>query len=291
MNKSFLFRFFKKEVLFLPCLVFLIAATDDPVIAQRGDDQITVSQARALIAGTDGATQHRLTTDPSALKQVLRDVLLQRAILREAQAEKWEQRPDIAALLQKARDQVIAQSFLGGHAPLPAGYPTDADIEAAYKANMQRFMQPRGYHLVQVFLPRTAYATPEDGRKRLLPVRAQVQRGHGSLETAAKAVSGARYMDMGWAPESQLVPAVKDAVAGLPEGAMADPLCIENGCHLIRLVATRPAGPAPLADVRDELIKALRQRKQAQEETEYASGLLTKQPVEVNEIQLSRIAP
>jgi peptidylprolyl isomerase len=291
MNKSYLLLFFKKEVLLLSCLAFLIAATDDPVIAQRGDDRITIGQARAMIASTDRAAQHRLTTDPAALKQFLRDVLLQRAILREAQAEKWEQRADVAALLQRARDQVIAQSFLAGHAPLPDAYPGDAEIEAAYKANLQRFMQPRSYHLVQVFLPRTAYATPEDGRKRLLPVRAQAQRGHGSLEAAARAVSGARYMDMGWAPESQLVPAVKDLVAGLPEGALADPLCIENGCHLIRLLATRPAGPAPLADVRDELIKALKQQKQAQEETNYASGLLTKQPVEVNELELSRILP
>jgi peptidylprolyl isomerase len=218
MNKSYLLLFFKKEVLLLSCLAFLIAATDDPVIAQRGDDRITIGQARAMIASTDRAAQHRLTTDPAALKQFLRDVLLQRAILREAQAEKWEQRADVAALLQRARDQVIAQSFLAGHAPLPDAYPGDAEIEAAYKANLQRFMQPRSYHLVQVFLPRTAYATPEDGRKRLLPVRAQAQRGHGSLEAAARAVSGARYMDMGWAPESQLVPAVKDLVAGLPEG-------------------------------------------------------------------------
>jgi peptidylprolyl isomerase len=287
MNKSFLLLFFKKEVLLLPFLVFLAAATDDPVIAERGDEQITVSQARAMIAATDRATQHRLTTDQSALKQFLRDVLVQRAILREAQAEKWEQRPEVAALLQRARDQVIAQTFLAGHAPLPSGYPTDADIEAAYDANKARFMQPRGYHLAQIFLPRSA----DDGRKRLLPVRAQIQRGRLSLEAAAKTIAGAQYMDMGWASETQLVPAVKSAVAGLQEGAMTDPICTDNGCHLVRLIATRPAGPAPLADIRDELVKALRQQKQSQEETAYASGLLAKQPVAVNEIQLSRMAP
>jgi peptidylprolyl isomerase len=87
------------------------------------------------------------------------------------------------------------------------------------------------------------------------------------------------------------VPAVKDAVAGLPEGALTDPICIENGCHLLRLIGTRPAGPAPLAEIRDELIKALRQQKQSQQETAYASSLLAKQPVSVNEVQLSRIAP
>jgi hypothetical protein len=46
-----------------------------------------------------------------------------------------------------------------------------------------------------------------------------------------------------------------------------------------------------LAEIRDELVKALRQQKQSQQETAYASRLLAKQPVSVNEVQLSRIAP
>jgi peptidylprolyl isomerase len=193
--------------------------------------------------------------------------------------------------LQRAREQVIAQTYLAGHTKLPAGYPTEAEVEAAYTANKARFMQPRSYHLVQIFLPRGAYGTEDEGRRRLLPARAEIQLGRVSLEAAAKAVSGAQYIDMGWAAETQLVPAVKDAVAGLPEGALTDPICIENGCHLLRLIGTRPAGPAPLAEIRDELIKALRQQKQSQQETAYASSLLAKQPVSVNEVQLSRIAP
>jgi peptidylprolyl isomerase len=290
MNKSFLLLFFKKEVLPF-CLIFLSAAATDPVIAERGDDHITLSQARAMIAATDSAEQHRLTTDQTALKEFLRDVLLRRAILRQAQAERWDRRPEVAALLQRAREQVIAQTYLAGHTKLPAGYPTEAEVEAAYTANKARFMQPRSYHLVQIFLPRGAYGTEDEGRRRLLPARAEIQLGRVSLEAAAKAVSGAQYIDMGWAAETQLVPAVKDAVAGLPEGALTDPICIENGCHLLRLIGTRPAGPAPLAEIRDELIKALRQQKQSQQETAYASSLLAKQPVSVNEVQLSRIAP
>jgi peptidylprolyl isomerase len=271
-------------------LLGLAAVGEDPVLAQRGSDQITVSQARALIANTDAATQHRLATDQAALKDFLRNVLLQRAILTQAQAEKWDQRADVANLLQRAHDQVIAQSFLAGHAPVPAAYPSDADIQTAYTQNTSRFMQPRSYHLTQLFLPRAAYGAPDDGRRKLAALRAQIQRARLSFEAAAKQ-GGVQFLDMGWVSETMLVPAVKTAVAGLPEGVMADPLCIENGCHLLRLVATRPAGPAPLAAVKDDLVRALRQQKQQAEETAYANGLLAKQPVAINEIQLSHVAP
>lgn len=279
-----------KAVLIGLSFMLLAAASEDPVIAERGTDQITISQARALIGTADQATQHRLTTDPSALKQYLRDLLLQRAILREAEARKWDQRPDISSLLQRARDQVIAQTFLAGQATLPTNYPSDAAIEAAYEANKSRFIQPRTYHMAQIFLPRAASASADDAHKRLLALRTQIQRGKITLQAAAKS-AGAQYLDMGWAPETQLVPAVKSAVAGLPEGEITDPICIENGCHLIRLLATRPAGPAPLTEIRDQLVQAMRRQKQNEEEATYESGLLAKTPVEVNEIQLSRIAP
>jgi peptidylprolyl isomerase len=289
MNKSFLLLFFKKEVLALPCLAFLIAATTDPVIARRGNEQITASQARALISTTDHATQQRLTTDKAALETFLRDVLVQRAILHLAHAEKWDQRPDVAALLRRTHDQILAQSFLAGHSAPPATYPSDAEVHAAYKENISRFMQPRSYHIAQLFLPGAATTGAEDGRRRLQQARAQVERGMIALEVAARSLAGAQYIDMGWVPETQLLPAIRPVVTGLLEGAIASPICMDNGCHLIRLLATRPAGSAPLANIRDDLVRAMRQQKASREATAYASGLLLKEPVEINEIQVARM--
>ena len=109
------------------------------------------------------------------------------------------------------------------------------------------------------------------------------------MEAVAKQNPGVKYLDLGWVTDGQLIPSVKSAIAGLPEGAMTDPVCTENGCHLIRLVATRAAGPAPLADIHDALVKAMRQQKQAELQRAYASSLLAKQPVAINEIELSRL--
>jgi peptidylprolyl isomerase len=286
-KQKFFGSFFQKRTLFL---LFLCAAAEDPIIAQRGPDQITASEARALIAGTDAETRHKLSTDRAALQEFLRNLLVQRALLEQADAEGWARRPDVAALLRRAHDQVIAQSFLAAQASLPAGYPSEAEIEAAYEQNKQRFLQPRAYHLAQIFLPRAAMASAEDGKRKLAPLRAQIQRGKLAFNEAAQRGAGVQVIDMGWVAEPQLVPAVKEAVAGLLEGALTDVVCTDNGCHLIKLIATRPAGPAPIADMREALVRALKQQKQSQMEAAYASALLAKQPAEINEIQLSRLA-
>lgn len=274
--------------LFLAAFLLTAAATNDPIVAERGTDHITASQARALIAAADPQTRQRLTTTPAALTELLRNVLIQRAILQQAQADHWDQRPDVAALLARAHDQVLTQSYLAAQSPVPAFYPSPAELQAAYDHNKSQLMQPRGYHLAQLFVPKSAAPQP-DILKRLAALRAQITRGKLTLDAAAKQFPGATAADLGWLTEAQLIPAVRPAVSGLQEGALADPVCTELGCHLIRLVATRPAGPAPLAEVRDSLVRALREQKLADQERAYASGLLSKQPVAVNEIELSRL--
>lgn len=261
-------------------------AADDPIVAERGQDHITASQARAMIASADPDTRARLAATPAALTDLLRNLLLQRAILQQAQADHFDQRQDVAALLQRAHDQVLSQSYLTAHAPLPPGFPTDADIQTAYDQNRADFMQPRGYHLAQLYAPKST----ADGQKRLSTLRAQIQRTRLTFDAAAKQSTGVQSQDLGWLGEAQLVPAIRTAVAGLPEGGLSDIVCTDNGCHLLRLVATRPAGPAPLADVKDNLVRALRQQKQAELARAYATSLLQKQPVAVNEIELSRLA-
>ena len=62
------------------------------------------------------------------------------------------------------------------------------------------------------------------------------------------------------------------------------------GCALLKLVATRQAGPAPLAEVRDGLIRLLRQQKERQGEQDYANVLLARAPVRIDEIALAQLA-
>jgi peptidylprolyl isomerase len=223
------------------------------------------------------------------MQEFLRNVLLQQAILDEARAQKWDQRPEVAALLQRARDQVLTQSFLSAQAPVPAGYPSEAEVQAAYDQNKNRLMQPRTYHLAQIVLT-SATAHGDDARKRLADLRARLLRGRVNFEESAKTIAGAKYADLGFASEAQLSEAVKAAVVGLPEGGITEPLCAPGGCTLFRLIATRPAGPAPLADVHEQLVRALRQQKAREAAQAYASALLAKQPIQINEIQLAHLS-
>ena len=283
---------FKRFLLVLALQAAVLApalAADDPVVAERGSDHITLGQARSIIAGTDPETRKKLSS-PQAISEFLRNILLQRAVMKEALAAKWDKRPEVAAMAQHAHDVAIGQSFLVAQAAVPAGYPSDSEIQAAYDQNKARFMQPRGYHLAQVFLAAQAGAASDAAKAKLASFKTQTASNPAGIEAAAKHLDGAKYIDLGWLGDTQLTPAIKGTVDGLQEGAVSDPVCTASGCHLIRLIATRPAGPAPLPEVKDALVRALRQQKEAEGERAYANTLMSKQAVQVNEIQLSHLA-
>lgn len=267
-------------------LMFL-AAAPDPVVAIRGKDTLTLSQVRALLAAADPATRQRLEANPDALTQLIRDALLQRAILEQANAEHWDQRPEVSALLARVRQTAIVQSYLAVHGAPPASYPSDADIRAAYDANKKQLIQPRTYHLLQAFVPKPAGGSDAAARQTL--ARVETALGHTQFEEAAKRTPGVQFADLGWVREDRIQEAAKKAVAGLPEGQVSPPVCTDAGCSILKLVATHPAGPPPLEDVRSGLIRLLREQKQRQGEQAVASQFLAKQPVRVDEIQLSQI--
>ena len=81
---------------------------------------------------------------------------------------------------------------------------------------------------------------------------------------------------------------MRDIVTGLAEGAVSEPVRTPEGWHVLRLAATRPAGPAPLADVRDQLVQALRQQRAQAIARQRLDELLRREPVQINEIELAR---
>ena len=224
------------------------------------------------------------------MQNFLRDALLRHALLADAAAQNWERRPDVAAALRAAHDTIVAQSFLSSKATIPSGYPSDAELQAAYDHNKASFMQPRQYRLLQLFTPKPPPGKPA-GERILMDLRARITSGSASFSKQAAAAGPVQFADMGWVSEAQLAQAAKTAISGLPEGSITDPICIEGVCHLIKLVATRPAGPQPLSELRPALTQALRQARQREAEQAYAASLLAKTPVLVNEKLLLRLKP
>jgi parvulin-like peptidyl-prolyl isomerase len=281
-------------------LIAVSALAADPapdVVARLGTTDVTAAMLRNFVRTLDPAVRKRAESDPALMAQLVRAELARMAVLKAAQAQKWDQRPEVIQQIQRVRDEAITSSYLMSVSAPSADYPSEADIQSAYDLNRDALMAPRQYRLSQIFvaLPAGGDAQAEVAARQKADDMARKAKATGAnFEALAKTNSvvknGAEQGgDFGWASEAEIVPEIRSQIAGLAQGEVSDPIRTASGWHIIRLEDTRPAAPRPLAEVRDQLAAALRQRKMQANEQAYLSGLLAKSPVSVNEIGLKKI--
>lgn len=278
----------------LAALALAYPATADEVIARVGTVDVTATEVRALLDGLSAQQREALSKDPAALGRMLRQLLAGRLLLAEAEARKWDQRPEVAAAIERARQSVIAESYLKTKAVAPADYPSDADIASAYDANRTSFLVPRQYRLAQIFiaLPQGADKAAEAAaQKKLAAVQAALKPKNADFLGLARQFSDEEGAgaDPAFASEATIRPEIRERVAGLAEGGVTEVIRLDDGWHVVKLIETRAAYTRPLEEVRPQLVEALRRERGQMEAQAYMAGLLQANPAAINEIALSRL--
>ena len=273
----------------------LAGAHAEDIVAQRGALRLDAAELRALVAKADPAVRAQLQASPAALTEFVRERLLRLSLLAEAKAKGWDQTPDIAARIAEARDQVIVTSYIASLGVPDPAFPSDAELAAAYEANKAGLMRPRQYQLAQIVVLAPAGQPDEAARKRITDLHQQAVRPRADFaelarKTSQDRASAERGGEIAWTREDQLVPAIRDAVASLPEGGVSEPVRTADSWHILKLLGIRPASPAPLAEVRDQLVQALRQQRSQQLIRAALDESLRKDPIKINEIALQDLA-
>jgi hypothetical protein len=266
----------------------------DPIVAQRGTVTLTASEVRAMLAAADPEMRQQMQREPRLLLQRVRDRMVQLVLLDRAKAEKWDERPEVVYRAELARQAAIVDSYVAAQVPLPQGFPSEQDIAAAYEANKSKLHLPRQYHLAQILIavpPDADAAADTAAQKRTADLRKQVVDGHKDFTLLATQASddkasAANGGDLGWVREDILVPALRQALAGLAQGGVSEPVRTPDGWHLVKVIGIKPPGTATLAEAHDSLVRALRQERMAQLQRRYILGMLQQEPIRIDQVEL-----
>ncbi|HEX3487425.1 MAG TPA: peptidylprolyl isomerase [Micropepsaceae bacterium] len=274
------------------------AADSDPtVIARLGSTEFHAADLANFVRLLDPELRKKAIADPQTMNKLIGLELARIAVLNEARAKNWQLRPDVARQIERARDDVIVNSYLASVSTLPKDYPSAADIQTAYDLNRDNFMAPRQFRLAQIFFasPKGANKkTEEAAKKKADDLARQAKAVNVKFEDVARArsehkSSAAQGGDLGWAASEQIAPEIRKEIVGMAVGEISDPIRTAAGWHIVRLVATKPAAPRPLAEVKESLAVMLRQRKSKDSQQGYVTKLLEKNPVAVNEADLRKM--
>ena len=285
-------------------LTTIIAATttaalhaETATLGKIGDLELKTDEIREAIAGLEAGQDATLSKDPAALGQYVRALLIQRLVLREALARKWDQEPEVAAKLVRAREAALTESFLENASKVPADFPSESDLQAAYEAAKPSLQVPKSYRLAQVFiaLPKDAdKAATDKAKAKLDAVSKKLKEKNADFAAVAaaesdEASSKAKGGEIGWVAESLIQPEIREKLPKLAPGTVSDPVKLDDGWHILKVLDSKDAHTAPFDQVREQLTVQLRAERARLNRQEYLAKLLKDHPLAINEIELSKL--
>lgn len=267
------------------------------VVARAGKNDITAEEVRAAIAMMAPRQQSALAQDPGLLSQTVRSLLANRIVLKEAIAKKWDQQPAVAAQLARARENLVVEAYLQSVTAPPDNYPSEADVKAVYEANVTAFVVPRRFQLAQIVILAAKDAekpVEDEARKKLDDVAKKLKQPGADFGAIARASSedkatADRDGEMGWVGETDLRPEVRAQLTGLAKGGVTEPIKLDDGWHIIKLLETEASRTRTMAEVRDLLVERIRAERSEANRRAYLAELLRVNPAVVNEIALSKV--
>jgi len=277
------------------CVRAADAAPPD-VIGQAGSLRVTAAEVKDTLAAL-GEAGAAAGGDPAAAGQLVRSLLAQRLLLREAEAAGHDRRPETAARLARAREVALTESWLESVSAPPAAYPSEAELQAAYDNAKPRLALPRTWRLAQIFvaLPKdagTEAAAAAD--QKLARVRQALRDKPADFAALAaqyseEAGSAGRGGEIGWLEENRIQPAILERLASLKVDALTEPVRLDDGWHIVKLLDVREPRTPPLEEVRRELVQRLRAEKARTSSEAHLADLLRRHPVAINELALAEL--
>ena len=269
------------------------ARSTDDVVARVGNTEITTDELRSYVAALAPRDQAALARDPAQFSQAVRMLLANRLVLQEVTARKWDQQPAVTAQLDRVRENAVVELYLQSVSTPPDSYPADDEVQKTYDANRAALIMPRQFQLAQLFVaaPKDAdKATDDKAKKKVDDIQRKLKAPGADFAAIASADNDAKDGgDLGWLPENQIRPEIQAQIVGLAKNAVSDPVRLDDGWHILKLIDTKAAYTRTLPEVRDQLVQQMRAERATVLRRAYLAELVKQRPPAINELALSKV--
>ncbi|WP_454695729.1 peptidylprolyl isomerase [Achromobacter aegrifaciens] len=260
-----------------------------PAVATLGAVQVDRDELVRQLEALPLEARAQLKHNRADLDQWLRARLAEKALVEQARAQGWQERPELKRAFQAAQERIVLQTYLVSVSRAPDDYPAEADLRAAYERAKPNLAQPAMYRVSQIFLP-AALGDSEAvaaTRKQALDLAKRAQAPKADFAALAKSYSqdastNAQGGDIGYVPLEQLTPEMRPVIAQLKAAEVSAPVQSAAGFHILKLVDLRAASVAPYEQVKEELRAALRTQRQELAAKAYLEGLLNAGTVSID---------
>lgn len=270
-------------------------AANSDIIAEVGAQPISAGDLAPYFENFTTGQRDALKQNPAALNQTVRLLLLQQALIKEAEAAGWDKDPQVAEELARLRQRAIAESYLRTVAKVPDSYPTDSEAKAVYDARKSSLLVPRQFQLAQIYIsnPKTAdKATEEQTRSQLDSIAKKLKQSGADFAAVARAESeerqtAARGGEVGWVAETSLQPEIRAKLGA--KGSVTEAIRLGEGWYFVKVLDVKDARTPTFEEAKDQITRAMKAERFKQNQEAYLAKLAQQNPVSINELSLSKL--
>ena len=247
----------------------------NPILGKAGDFSISEVDLDRLIALEPPDTQKQLATKPELKAGLLEELLLKKAIARQARKEGHDKKPEFREQLSYVVDDFISRDYLAKVVLAGITVPEE-ELQKFYKEHEKDFLVPETVRASHIFIKAPAAATDEEKKTARLRAEALLLRLQKGEEFSRIVTEGSEDSDTvgkggdlgvispGKTNSADFEKAVFSLKAGETSGIVTTPY----GFHIVRVYEKSPGKIAPFAETKEYITAVLKkelEQKKAQE--------------------------
>lgn len=230
----------------------------NPVLGKVGDFVLREADLDRIIAAQSPEVQKRIQDDPQLRGNLVREILMKKAVVIKARKEGFDRKPEVKEQLSYVYDNFISQEYLIKVVTVGVTVPEE-DVKKFYQEHEKDFQEPEQIKVRHILIASTKDAGPEEkqkARERAEAALLRLKKGEDFAALAKElsedqnsATSGGELavITLGKTNSEEF----EKAAFALKTGEISEIVATPYGFHIIRLDQRQEKRPLPFADVRE----------------------------------------
>lgn len=232
------------------------------VVIEVDGASITTLDLEAELAKAPPEVRARLMQQPERLAQLASNLLMRRALAKQAQTAGLAKTPFNQAVLQLGADRVLSDIQLAelDKTNRPSDMVLEQRARDVYRAETKRFEIPEEVKASHILI----LATEENAEAKASELLAELKGGKDFAELAKARSqdpgSGAKGGDLGFFGRARMAKEFEEAAFQLKVGELSGLVKTQFGYHIIKVTDRKEAGKQPFDEVRSTLLQEVTQK-------------------------------
>lgn len=284
--------------MFIKIISLIVAVTPTlqaaEILGKIGEVEVTTTEVKSLVDSINAGSETTAPLNSEALDQLIRALLVQRLVLKQAITTKHDQKPEVIEQLRRTEEAALAESYLREQSQPAADYPSQEELAAAYNENKDAFKLPKSWLLSQIYIADTKNGDAAETKKRLDVILKQLDTPGADFKSIARVnsddrSSAAQGGELGWLQENLIQPSIREILPSLKLNQLSKPIRMEGGWHIIKFLDSREETTPTLEQITPQLKNRLRSLKAQENREKFLASLIEKNPPAINGIELLKL--